>query len=90
MHAPPRIREHVEDAKHNNEECAGPFGFEADGDEGAGCETEDGDEEAGDGPLALDNEAEEKEDEEDATGKEEAGANEVWLVRWFRNRKQIK
>lgn len=71
-HAPPVVGEYVEDAEDDDEEYSGPFGFEADGDHSACAESEDGDEYAADGPLALKDEAKEQENEEDASSKQEA------------------
>jgi len=69
MHAPPGVSEHVEDGKHDDEEDAGPFGFEADCDEDAGGETEDGNKDTGETPRALEDESDEEEDEKHASRK---------------------
>jgi len=72
VYAPPVVREYVEYAQNDHEEDSRPFGFEADGYHTAGSETEERDEHSCNAPSALDDESEEQEDEEDATGKQEA------------------
>lgn len=70
--APPVVDEHVEYGEQDDEERGRPLGLEADGDHPARDEAEDGDEHAGDGPFALDDEPDEKEDEEDSSDELEA------------------
>jgi hypothetical protein len=71
VHAPPVVRENVEDAQDDNEERGRPLGFEADGDHDTGGETKDGDEYARDAPIPLQNESDEKENEKDASSEKE-------------------
>lgn len=73
VHAPPVVDEHVEDAQQEDEERGAVLCLEANGDHDAGSEADDGDEHAGKGPGALEDKADEEEDEEDASGELEAG-----------------
>jgi hypothetical protein len=50
---PPCVREDVEDGEHDDEECACPLGLEANSNEGACCQTEDGNKKTRDAPLSL-------------------------------------
>ena len=71
VYRPEVVRDDIEYAEDEDEECRGPLGLEADSDHDARCESDDGDEHPSDAPLSLDNEAQEKEDEQDATGEKE-------------------
>ena len=71
-YTPPVVGENVENAKDEDEECSGPLGFEADSDHDAGDEAYYGDKDTGDIPCSLDDEAEEKEDKEHTSSKQEA------------------
>jgi len=79
MHAPPVVSEHVEDGEHDDEEGSSPFGFETDSHEDTGSETEDGNEDTGEAPLALEDKSNEKEDEEHTSRKLEAVSARVRL-----------
>jgi hypothetical protein len=68
----PVVDEYVEDAQERNEEARTVFRLEPDGDHDASAEADDGDEDAGKRPIALENEADEEEDEEDPAGELEA------------------
>jgi hypothetical protein len=73
VNAPPVVCEHVEHAQDEDEEGGGPFGFEPDGDHAACGQSDDRHKHSPDAPLPLDHESQKEEDEQDATGKEEAG-----------------
>jgi len=68
---PPIIYGNVENTERDDEECCRPLGFEANGNHNACNKTEQREERASDAPFALENKAEEKEDEEDATREKE-------------------
>jgi hypothetical protein len=72
VNAPPVVDEHVENAQQGDEETRAPLCLESNGDHDAGTETNDRDEHSGKGPFALEDEADEEEDEEDSTGELEA------------------
>lgn len=72
MYGPPVIGKHVEHAENEDQERSGPFSFEANGNHGTCGETDDRNEDASDGPGALDDESEEKEDKQNTSGEEEA------------------
>ena len=69
---PEIVCDDVEYAKNENQEGCRPLGLEADGNHDAGYESDDGYEDASNGPLALDDESEEEEDEKYTACKEEA------------------
>lgn len=70
--APPIVNEDIEDAQKSDKETGTPFGLKAHGDHDTGAQTDDGDDDTGEGPVALEDETNEKEDEEDSAGKLEA------------------
>ena len=72
VYAPPVVCEHVEYAQNDDEEDSRPFGLEANGYHAAGSETEERDEYSCNAPSTLEDKAEEQEDEENATSKQEA------------------
>ena len=72
MDAPPVVGKHVEHAQDQDEESSRPFSLEADGDHPACTQTDDRHEHSSKAPLSLDDESQKEEDEQDATGEEEA------------------
>jgi hypothetical protein len=72
VYAPPVVCEHVKYAQNDDKEDSRPLGFEADGYHAASSETEERDEYSCNAPSTLEDKAEEQEDEEDTTGKQEA------------------
>lgn len=72
VHAPPVVRENVEDTQNNDEEDGRPLGFEANGYHTAGTETEERHKHPCDAPCALKDESEEQKDEENTTSEQEA------------------
>ena len=73
VNTPEVVDEHVEDAEQPDEEAGAVLCLEADGNHDARAEADDGDEHAGERPVALKDEADEEEDEQDATRELEAG-----------------
>jgi len=73
MNAPPVVDKYVEHAQDENEESGRPLGLEADGNHATCTQTDDRHEYSPDAPLSSEHESQEKEDEQDPTGKEEAG-----------------
>jgi len=71
MDAPPVVGKHIEDAQRNDEERAGPFRLESNGNQSARSKSDDGDKHAAEGPFPLDDKPEEEEDEQ------EEGRNET-------------
>ena len=72
VNAPPVVDEHVENAKHHNKEPCRPLRLEADRHHDARREADERDENAYDAPLALEDEADEEEDQKDTAREEEA------------------
>ena len=72
MHAPPVVGKHVEHAQDEDEESGRPFSLESDGDHAACTEADDRHKHSPKSPLSLNNEPQKEEDEQNATGKEEA------------------
>lgn len=72
MDTPPVVCEYIEYAENENEESSRPFCFESHGDHDTCCKAEYGDEYTNNRPFALNDEAEEEENKENATSKEEA------------------
>ena len=70
--APPVVDKDVEDAEDEDEERGRPLGLEADGNHRARGETDERHKEPSDAPLAAEGEANEEENEQDASRKEEA------------------
>ena len=70
--APPVVDKHVEDAQERDEETGTPLGLESDGYHDTRAESDNRDEHSGNGPVALEDEADEEEDEEDSAGELEA------------------
>ena len=66
MHGPPIVDENVENGQEEDEEGGGPLCLEANDDERDGKKTNDGERNANQRPLALDDEAEEEENKEDS------------------------
>lgn len=73
MDAPPVVDKYVEHAQDEDEESGRPFCLETDGDHPACTQTDDRHEYSPEAPLSLNDESQEEEDEQDATGKKEAG-----------------
>lgn len=69
---PPVVRKDVEDAENEDKEACRPLGLEADCNHAASSKSDDRNKDTPNAPLTLENETEEEEDKEDATGKEEA------------------
>jgi len=67
MHAPPVVREYIEDTKQDDKECCRPFSFEANGNHDACCKSEERHEDATNAPFSLYDETEEKEDKENTS-----------------------
>lgn len=65
MHAPPVVDEDVEDGEESDKEACTPLGLESDGDHDAGDKTDERDDDTGKCPVALEDESNEQEDEED-------------------------
>lgn len=76
--APPVIGEYIEDTEYDDEEDGWPFGFKANSNHDACGETEERNKHSCDAPCALKDETEEKENEENTTGKEEAAAKGIY------------
>jgi hypothetical protein len=74
---PPIVGKGVENAQNDDKESGRPFSFETNGDHTARSQTEDRDEEAGDTPLSLDNEAKEQEYEQYAASKKKTACNVI-------------
>jgi hypothetical protein len=72
MHAPEVIDEYIESREKDDQECAGPLGFEPSDDHATCGEANYGDEDTRNRPLPLDDESNEEEDEEHATCQLEA------------------
>lgn len=72
VYAPPVVCEHIEYTQNDDEEDSRPLGFEANSHHAAGSETEERYEHSCNAPSTLKDKAEEQEDEEDATSKQEA------------------
>ncbi len=80
MDTPPVIDEDVENAERDDQEGCGPLGLEADCNHGARREADDRHEDTGDAPLSTEDEADEQEDEEYTSRKQEAVKYKVtWL-----------
>lgn len=77
MNAPPVVSKHVEDTQNDDKEGGRPLCLEANGNHDTSGKTNNGDKETHKGPFSLNNEAEEKEDEKNATSKEEAVSRSV-------------
>jgi hypothetical protein len=75
VHAPPVVGKDVEHAEDQDEERRAPFRLEAHSNHAACRQPDNRHEEPHERPLSLDDEAEEQEDQEDTTGKEEAAWN---------------
>lgn len=71
MYAPPVVGENVENAQHDDQKGCGPFGFKADSNHDACRKTEERDKHTTYAPFALENEPNEQEYEQDASGEEE-------------------
>jgi len=72
MNAPPVVGEHVEHAQDKDEERGRPFSLESDGDHAACTQPDDRHKHSPKRPLSLNDESQKEEDEQNATGKEEA------------------
>ncbi len=83
---PPIIHGNVENTERDDEECCRPLGFEANGNHNACNKTEQREERASDAPFALENKAEEKEDEEDAAREKETKERKVRIETTERER----
>lgn len=70
--APPVVNEHIEHAQEDNQEARRPLGLETDSNHRARSETEHGHERTRNGPLAVEHESNEQENEEHAASKLEA------------------
>ena len=73
MDAPPVVGEHIEHTQDEDEESGRPLGLEPDRNHTACTQTDDRHKYSPEAPLSLDDESQKEEDEQDATGKEEAG-----------------
>lgn len=73
MYAPPVVGKDVEDTQDDDQERSRPLGFEANSDHDASGKTEKRDKDTTYAPLALEDEANEQEYEQDTAGEEEAG-----------------
>jgi len=71
VHGPELVDEEVEEGQDEDEEDSGPFRLEANGNHHAGSEAKDGDDNAREAPLALKDEAQEEEDQENAASEKE-------------------
>lgn len=69
MYAPPIVGKHVEDTQHDDQKGGRPLGFKADGNHGACGEAKESEEYTSYAPFSLKNEAQEQEDEQNASGK---------------------
>ena len=65
-HGPEVVDEQIEDAQDDDEQDGAELGLEADNHHDAGAGAKDADNDAPDGPLAAEDEADEEEDEQDA------------------------
>lgn len=74
--APPVVSEDVEHAEDEDKECSRPLGLEANGDHNTSPETNNRDDDAGNSPLALEDEANEQEDQENTSSQEETV---IWI-----------
>lgn len=72
MNAPPVISEHVEHAQDQHQERRRPLCFEPDGNHPASTQPDDRHQHPPDAPLPLDDESQKEEDEQYATGEQEA------------------
>ena len=77
---PPVVDEDVEDAEESDEEAGAPFGLEAHGDHDTGSEADDGHEDPGERPAALEDEADEEEDQQHPSSELEAEGQRCPLV----------
>lgn len=68
---PPVVDDDVKEREDNNERPTGPLGLEPNSNHRTGAEAEHAHYRASDAPCPLEDKAEEEEDEEDATGKQE-------------------
>jgi len=80
VHGPPVVDKDVEDREEDDEEGRRPLGLEADGNHDARSEADHGHEHTRDGPLALDDETNEQEDEEHTSRELEAGKRQACRV----------
>ena len=71
MHVPPVVCKYIEDAQYNDEESRGPLRLEPDGDHDTSSKTNNGYKHASDTPFTLEDEAKEKENQKNASCKEE-------------------
>lgn len=69
----PVVDQHVKDAQKRHQEARRVLGLETNSDHDARAETDNRDEHASDGPVALEDKADEEEDEQNATSELEAG-----------------
>jgi hypothetical protein len=72
VNRPPVVRKDVENAENQDEECCRPLGFEANGNHYACCHTQNGNDNTCNAPVALQDETQEKENEQDASSEQEA------------------
>jgi hypothetical protein len=84
VNAPPVVCKDVEDTENEHKETGRPLGLEPNRDHDTGSETKDGDNHSHEGPLTLDDESEEEEDQEHTTGQEEAETYQI--LRAIKNR----
>jgi len=82
MNAPPVVRKHVEHAQDEDEETGRPLGLEPDGNHTACTQPDDRHEYSSKAPLSLNNESQEEEDEQNATGEEEVFLSVVLADGW--------
>lgn len=68
-YSPEVVHQNVENAKNDNQERGAELGFETNDNHDTRHETEEGDDDAPNGPLAAEDEADEEEDEEDTSSK---------------------
>lgn len=82
VNGPEVVDEQVEDAEDHDQETGAPTCLEADNDHDAGTQSKHRDDDTCQGPLALDDETDEKEDEQHSTGQLEVnlavGFAETW------------
>ena len=72
MNAPPVVGKHVEHTQDEDEEGSRPFSLETDGDHTTCAQADDRHKHSPETPLSLNDESQKEEDEQNATGKEEA------------------
>lgn len=77
MDAPPIVDQNVEDAQKEDQERRAPLRLEADDDHDASAEAKERNEDTRERPGALEDEADEEEDEQNSTGELEADGKKM-------------